>query len=92
MAKAEMSKAAQEQAKNAKRKAWVGDWERSFSTPPIAKKHVRQKYDLDPDTLECPICSEAFSPPVYQVLTFPWGATAISFSYFTFSVVAAMAV
>lgn len=68
MAKAEMSKAAQEQAKNAKRKAWVG----AFSTPPIAKKHVRQKYDLDPDTLECPICSEAFSPPVYQVLTFPW--------------------
>ena len=39
----------------------------------VAKKHVRQKCDLEIDTLECPICTEAFSPPVYQVLTFPCG-------------------
>ena len=28
---------------------------------------VKRKFDLDPDTLHCPICTEAFSPPVFQV-------------------------
>jgi hypothetical protein len=30
---------------------------------------AKPKYDLDLDTLDCPICMEHFSSPVFQVLT-----------------------
>lgn len=30
---------------------------------------LKRKYDLDPDTLHCPICTDPLSPPVYQVMS-----------------------
>ena len=33
------------------------------------EKDVKRKYDLDTDILDCSICLERFSTPVYQVLT-----------------------
>jgi hypothetical protein len=46
----------------------------------------RKKYGLDPDTLECPICAEPFSPPVFQVhspriSTFPHSCPVSSFHF-----------
>ena len=31
---------------------------------------AKPKYDFDLDTLDCPICMEHFSSPVFQVLTY----------------------
>jgi hypothetical protein len=39
-------------------------------SPAEAEEVVERKYGLDIDLLECPICSEPFSPPVYQVPAF----------------------
>jgi hypothetical protein len=46
----------------------------------------RKKYGLDPDTLECPICAEPFSSPVFQVCshqisTFPHSRAVSSFQF-----------
>jgi hypothetical protein len=40
---------------------------REIEAPSDIEKLVDRKYDLDLDILECPVCSEPFSPPVYQV-------------------------
>ncbi|KAG0583383.1 hypothetical protein KC19_3G132100 [Ceratodon purpureus] len=49
-----------EQNREGKRKA-VED-----EVAPTGKKNAGPKYDLDPDTLECPLCLKVFTPPVYQ--------------------------
>ncbi|KAG0622925.1 hypothetical protein M758_3G134000 [Ceratodon purpureus] len=56
----EMLVAAQKQVQSGKRKVVEN------AVAPIGKKHAGPKYDLDPDMLECPLCLETFSPPVYQ--------------------------
>lgn len=50
-----------------------GKRKRDDEPPPDAEEEeeaVERKCGLDFDLLECPICSEPFSPPVYQVPTF----------------------
>lgn len=42
---------------------------------------LKRKFDLDPDTLHCPICTEALSPPVFQVTHLGLWVLNISFPF-----------